>query len=52
MFIYVPLRSNQKKIQENTKMSLNQVTSPYSKYISQTDIDSGEKILCFFAPWL
>ena len=49
MFIYVPLRSNQ-KIQENTKMSLNQVTSPYSKYISQTDIDSGEKILCFFAP--
>ena len=70
MFIYVPLRSNQKvqentkmslnqvtsplrsnqKVQENTKMSLNQVTSPYSKYISQTDIDSGEKILCFFAP--
>ena len=49
MFIYVPLRSNQ-KVQENTKMSLNQVTSPYSKYISQTDIDSGEKILCFFAP--
>tara|TARA_B100000963_G_scaffold69795_2_gene58158 strand:- start:10758 stop:11738 length:981 start_codon:yes stop_codon:yes gene_type:complete len=49
MFIYVPLRSNQ-KVQENTKMSVNQVTSPYSKYISQTDIDSGEKILCFFAP--
>ena len=49
MFIYVPLRSNQ-KVQENTKMSLNQVTSTYSKYISQTDIDSGEKILCFFAP--
>lgn len=49
MFIYVPLRSNQ-KLQENTKMSLNQVTSTYSKYISQTDIDSGEKILCFFAP--
>lgn len=49
MFIYVPLRSSQ-KVQENTKMSLNQVTSPYSKYISQTDIDSGEKILCFFAP--
>ena len=49
MFIYVPLRSNQ-KVQENTKMSLNQVTSAYSKYISQTDIDSGEKILCFFAP--
>lgn len=49
MFIYVPLRGNQ-KVQENTKMSLNQVTSPYSKYISQTDIDSGEKILCFFAP--
>ena len=49
MFIYVPLRSYQ-KVHENTKTNLNQVTSPYSKYISQTDIDSGEKILCFFAP--
>ena len=49
MFIYVPLRSN-KKIQENTTITFNQVTSLYSQYISQTDIDRGEKILCFFAP--
>ena len=49
MFIYVPLRSN-KKIQENTTITFNQVTSKYSQYISQTDIDRGEKILCFFAP--
>ncbi|MAW30671.1 MAG: protein tlpB [Flavobacteriales bacterium] len=49
MFIYVPLRSN-KKIQENTTTTFNQVTSLYSQYISQTDIDRGEKILCFFAP--
>ena len=49
MFIYVPLRSN-KKIQENITTTFNQVTSLYSQYISQTDIDRGEKILCFFAP--
>ena len=49
MFIYVPLRSN-KKIQENTTTTFNQVSSLYSQYISQTDIDRGEKILCFFAP--
>ena len=49
MFIYVPLRSN-KKIQENITTTFNQVTSLYSQYISQTDIDNGEKILCFFAP--
>ena len=48
MFIYVPLRSN-KKIQENTTTTFNQVSSLYSQYISQTDIDRGEKILCFFA---
>ena len=49
MFIYVPLRSN-KKIQENSTTTFNQVNSLYSQFISQTDIDRGEKILCFFAP--
>ncbi len=49
MFIYVPLRSN-KKIQENSTATFNQVNSLYSQFISQTDIDRGEKILCFFAP--
>ena len=49
MFIYVPLRG-EKKMHKSNITTFNKVVSPYSPYISQTDIDSGEKILCFFAP--